>query len=133
MALPEHASYEAVADGGPIFSLEEQEERARQNVVLQNAFTYICKDPPLVKIPRLAIVEGLRMLAEEIRGDEKSMVDFWTYQEEHIGDPDYGFLGEIHPGLNVTGWRVMMALIDPLQYGRDIIAMSGPYQPTRKT
>lgn len=133
MANSERSPRGSVVDGGDVFSPEDKEELARQNVVLQNTFKYICKDLPIVKIPRLAIVEELRNLAEEIREGGKTIDDFWAYQEKHISDSDHQFLSEIHPGLNVVGWKVILAFIDPLTYGRDIIAMSRPYQPIRKT
>lgn len=133
MAISELAPHSSVADGGSVFSPEEQEELARQRVVLQNAFRYICNDPPMVKIPRLAIIEELRKLADEIGDGKKSIEDFWEYQEEHMGNPDHQFLNEGHPGLNVVGWKVILASIDPLTYGRNIIAMSGPYRPIQKT
>lgn len=132
MAISELAHRVSVVGGGDVFSPEEQEELARQNVILQNAFKYICDDPPMVKIPRLAIVGELRNLADEIREGRKTIDDFWAYQEAHIADSDHEFLGKTHPGLNVVGWRVILAFIDPLAYGRDIIVMSGPYQPKRK-
>lgn len=132
MAISELVPRSSVVGGGDVFSPEDQEERARQKAVLQNAFTYICNDLPMVKIPRLAIVEELRKLVEEIREGEKTINDFWEYQEKHIQDPAHQFLTEIHPSLNVVGWRVILAFVDPLTYGRDIIAMSGPYQPIRK-
>lgn len=132
MAISEQISRSSVVDGGDVFFAEEQKELARQRVVLQNAFKYICDDLPMVKIPRLAIVEELRNLAEEIRNGDKTINDFWAYQEDHMSDPTYQFLSDSHPGLNVVGWRVIMALIDPLRYGWDIKAMSGPYTPMSK-
>lgn len=132
MAISELAPHSSVADGGTVFSPEEQEELARQNVILQNAFKYICDDPPMVKIPRLAIVGELRNLADEIHEGRKTIDDFWAYQEAHIADSDHEFLGKTHPGLNVVGWKVILAFIDPLTHGRNIISMSGPYRPMQK-
>lgn len=121
MAFPEYVSHEAVADGGASLSLEDEAELERQKNLLMGAFAYISDEPnATVRIPRWAIVAELRKMAEDIRGGTKTMEDFWTYQEDHINDPAYEFLGEIHPGLNFAGWRVVMALIDPLGYGRDI-------------
>lgn len=121
MAFPEHGSFEAVADGGAPLSPKDVAELERQKNLLMGAFAYISDEPnETVRIPRLAIVAELRKLAEDIRGGTKAMEDFWTYQNRHIDDPAYEFLGEIHPGLNFAGWRVFMALIDPLGYGRDI-------------
>ena len=86
----------------------------------------------MTKIPRLAIVEELRNLANEIRSGKKTMEDFWTYQSEHINDSTYQFLSDIHPGLNVVGWRVIMAIIDPFTYGRDIKRAAGTNAPISK-
>lgn len=35
-------------------------------------------------------------------------------------DPQYVFLEGYYPGLDVTGWRILMALHDPLTYGKGI-------------
>lgn len=133
MASPEISIHRAVTDGKSSLSSEDQLELERQKNLFQGSFTYICDELEVrVKILRLAIVAELRNMADEIRGGKKTIEAFWTYQEEHIDDPAYEFLGKIHPGLNVAGWRVFMALIDPLAYGRDVKAMSGPYTPMSK-
>lgn len=123
MACPEQASCEAVVDGNPSLSPEDKAELERQRNLLHGSFAYISEEKEeTVRIPRLAIVVELRKMADDIHDGTKMMEDFWTYQELHIDDPAYEFLSENHPGLNVAGWRVFMALIDPLAYGREIQA-----------
>lgn len=121
MALPEIAPLRAVTNGKDVISPEDKAELERQQNLLRGAFAYISDEPiEAIRIHRLAIITDLRQMAEDIGRGTKTMNDFWTYQDIYIDDPVYGFLSEIHPGLNVAGWRVVMALIDPLTYGRAV-------------
>lgn len=123
MVLPEQSPSVAVSDAA-------EPERQRQRNLFQGAFAYIENEPDeRIKIPRLSIVEDLRQMVRDIHAGEKTIGDFWVYQDLHIDDPGYSFLGEQHPGLNVSGWRVFMALIDPLTYGRNIQVADGSRAP----
>ena len=69
---------------------------------------------------RLVIIEQLRTLVTKIRTHELKTEVFFAYQDTNFALSEYAFLAEPHPGLNVTGWRVFMVLMDPLQYGQTI-------------
>ncbi len=126
MALPETAPpLRAVTNGKDFIFSEDRAELERQQNLLRGAFAYISDEPiEAIRIHRLAIITDLRKMVKDIRGGTKTMNDFWTYQDTYIDDPAYGFLADFHPGLNVAGWRVVMALIVPLKYGRSIEASS---------
>lgn len=68
------------------------------------------------RLARLHIVEQIR---ERIRSGW-SLTDLLTYQDEHFEESTYEFLTDGYPGLNVNGWKVLMAIIDPLGQGRNI-------------
>lgn len=104
-------------------TLEDQLELMRQSNLLRGAFDYIGDDSflsPQVKERRMAIVSEVRGWVESIHKREASLDDFLRYQDEKLENPEFLFLGESYPGLNVAGWRVILALIDPLKYGRNI-------------
>lgn len=64
-----------------------------------------------------AIVCEVRALVAKIRVEKRDPQEFFAYQDVHFGDPHYAFLEEPYPGLNVNGWRVFMAELDPVKYG----------------
>lgn len=64
-----------------------------------------------------AIVVRTRSFIAKIRLDKRDAQEFFTYQDEHFDDPEYAFLKDLYPGLNVNGWRVLMAELDPKKYG----------------
>jgi len=69
---------------------------------------------------RLHIIDELRVLVQKIRNNEVKPDDFFAFQDKHFDNPKYAFLSAELPGINIVGWRVFMALMDPLQYGKTI-------------
>lgn len=67
-----------------------------------------------------AIVNEARALIAKIRKEKRDQKEFFTYQDEHFDNPHYAFLEEEYPGLNVNGWRVLMAELNPIKYGTAI-------------
>ncbi len=76
--------------------------------------------PAEMKARRTMIIEEITSLTDRIRRKELTIDKFFSYQDAHLEESDYQFLSQPHPGLNVTGWRVFMACIDPLRYGKTI-------------
>lgn len=104
-------------------TLEDQLEIVRQSNLLRGAFDYIADDSflsPEVRERRMAIVSEVRGWVAKIHTREASLDDFFAYQDDKLDKPEFLFLGQVYPGLNVAGWRVILALIDPLKYGRSI-------------
>lgn len=104
-------------------TLEDQLEIVRQSNLLRGAFDYIADDrflSPEVRERRMAIMGEIRGWVERIHKREALLDDFLAYQDEKFENPEFRFLGEVYPGLNVAGWRVILALIDPMKYGRNI-------------
>jgi hypothetical protein len=67
-----------------------------------------------------SIVSELTDLVTDIRSKKKESSALFDFQDKHFDEPEYRWLQEYYPGLNVTGWRVFMALMDPLKYGEKI-------------
>lgn len=80
------------------------------------------------RLARLSIVEQMR---ENIRSGW-TMKDLLGYQDEHFEDSRCTFLAEAYPGLNVNGWKVLMAIVDPFGHGRIIERSSGVRAPISK-
>lgn len=79
------------------------------------------------KARQMAIIESARMLIARIRKGENApdghaltSEDFFAYQDAHFDDPDYAFLIDLHPGLNSNGWRLLLAEMDPVKWGKSI-------------
>lgn len=86
-------------------------------------FQYLDKDesiPEDERDKRIKIVSSLMELVTGIRLKKADSSAFFDYQDIHFDEPDYTWLQELHPGVNVNGWRVIMALMDPLKYGENI-------------
>lgn len=69
---------------------------------------------------KVSILMGLSAIVTEICERRGSIDDFKEFQNTVIDLPDYAFLREPYPGLNVTGWSIFFAMIDPLTYGAKI-------------
>lgn len=74
-----------------------------------------------IRLAQLFIVEQIR---EHIRSGW-TITDLHRYQDEHFEKPTHAFLIDEYPGLNVIGWKVFMALLDPLKHGTIIQRSSG--------
>lgn len=68
------------------------------------------------RLAQLHIVEQIRAHIK----DGWSILDLGEYLDQHFEDADHQFLSERYRGLNVNGWSVFMAVIDPIGYGRKI-------------
>lgn len=83
-------------------------------------FHYLNIDPSISegdRIEKNKIVTTLTSLVSDIRSKNKEASAFFDYQDLHFDEPDHVWLQEQHPGVNVSGWRVVMILMDPMKYG----------------
>jgi len=76
--------------------------------------------PEPERMKRKATVEKLTSLVLGIRYKVAEGSAFIDYQDNHFDEPDHAWLQEKHPGVNVTGWGVIMILMDPLKYGQGL-------------
>lgn len=115
---------------------EERELKRQRNLIgtVETVFSHLndpIRDPLMAseevvrlnndRLARLHIVEQIR---EQIRSGW-TITDLLRYQDEHFEDPTHAFLTDEYPGLNVIGWKVFMALVDPLKHGTVIQRSSG--------
>lgn len=129
MALAEIKPCAAAVSGGEALSPEDKKELDRQyNLFGLTAFDFLKDEPDKGKrAERLAVVSELKQLACDVRKGVKTMDDFLARQDKLMAIPANEFLELPYPGLNFAGWRVMMALADPLKYGREIMLSSGSW------
>lgn len=134
MVLLETRPCVAADSGGKALSLEEKRELNRQYTLFgRTAFDYLNGEPDAAKkAERFAVVSMLKQLACDIQKGEKTTEDFFTLQDTLMKNPANTFLEESYPGLNVAGWRVIMALIDPITYGTVIQGSSDVRGPISK-
>lgn len=98
-------------------SPQDRLELERQQQLLGNAFSA----PEYTQDPKRGhILAALRLRVDAIRNGNETIEDFLRFQESVFGSRDYTFLQDPHPGLNVNGWRILLAMADPLTYGRNI-------------
>lgn len=112
---------EAVVDRPQTDPLEV--ETKRQKEFFEGAYSFIRRDPILTaeeKERRLLKVGELKGWTDEVRTGRKSMVEFWKLQEEKENMPDYLFFAETVEGLTVNWWRLALAQIDPLKFGKGV-------------
>lgn len=98
-------------------SPEDREELDRQKELLQGVFQI----PQYTSDPKkVSILAGVETVTLATCQSESPIEDFLHFQEGVINLHEYAFLSETYPGLNVNGWRIFLAKIDPLTYGRAI-------------
>jgi hypothetical protein len=116
------------------YSMEEQLILARMEMLMNaKPFHYLDIDtliPQADKLKKKAIVLALNTLVTDIRLKKKEGSALLEYQDIHFDEPDHAWLRELHPGVNVNGWRVFMVLMDPLRYGQNL---NRPEQQVRGT
>ena len=96
---------------------QDLKEIERQKELLKDVFNL----PQYASDPRkVSILIGVATVVTEICERGGGITDFTKFQDRVINLPDYDFLSKPYPGLNVTGWSIFYALIDPLTYGRKI-------------
>ena len=117
-----------------LYSMDEQMILARMETLMNGRpFHYLDIDtsiPQADKLKRKAIVSALTTLVKDIRLKKKEGSAFFDYQDLHFEEPDHAWLQQQYPGVNVTGWRVIMVLMDPLKYGQNL---DHPLQNVRGT
>jgi hypothetical protein len=122
--VPEATPISPPTGGEKLYSMEELIILAKMEVVMNGApFHYLDTDtsiPEDDREKRKAIVSALTGLVTDIRSKKAESSALFDYQDRHFDEPEYKWLQEHYPGLNVNGWRVFIALIDPLKYGKDI-------------
>lgn len=112
---------EAVVDTPQTDPLEA--ETKRQKEFFEGAISFIGRDPLLTsqeKERRLLKTGELRGLIREIKSGGKTMDEFWKFQEEKENMLDYLFFAETVEGLNVNLWRLALAQINPLKFGKGV-------------
>lgn len=96
---------------------EDGKEIARQKSLLQTAFTGAeYRGNP----KHASILAELQLKVQRVCDDLDSLDDFLEFQKSVASTDDYAFLGVAHPGLNKTGWGILLIEINPLKYGRDL-------------
>lgn len=111
------AEHQRPVDKKDINSPWARQELARQKTVLARAF----EDPFYTGDPhRKAILETVHTRIDDIKNGKGSLQDFLDFQKNAVLNPDYAFLELDHPGLNASGWGVLMAQLDPLMHGTGI-------------
>jgi len=117
-----------------LYSMDEQMILAKMETFMNGRpFHHLDIDtsiPQADKLKRKAIVSVLTTLVTDIRLKKKEGSALFDYQDLHFEEPDYTWLQELHPGVNVNGWRVIMIRMDPLKYGQNI---DHPLQNVRGT
>jgi len=118
----------------PLYSMDEQMILTRMETFMNSKpFRYLDIDtsiPQADKLKRKAIVSKLTALVTDIRLKNKEENALFEYQDNHFDEPDHTWLKELHPGVNVNGWRVFMILMDPFRYGQNV---DRPLQQVRGT
>ena len=106
----------------PLYSMDELMILARMERFMNGKpFHYLDIDtsiPQADKLKRKAIVEKLSSIVLGIRYKVAEKSALFDYQDIHFDEPDHTWLQELHPGVNVNGWRVTMVLMDPVKYGQ---------------
>ena len=69
---------------------------------------------------RKVIVSELTGIVTDIRLKKTEERTLFEYQDVHFDEPEYAWLQELHPGVNVSGWGVVMILMNPMTYGKNI-------------
>lgn len=122
------------ASGVSPYSLEEQTVLAKIKTFMNGEpFHYLNTNASLSNAERLkrqTTVATLKQLVTDIRLKKKDENALFDYQDDHFDEADYTWLQELHPGVNVTGWRVFMILMDPVKYGQ---GLDHPEQQVRGT
>jgi hypothetical protein len=117
-----------------LYSMDELMILAKMETCMNGKpFHYLNIDTTILpddKLRRKEIISELTTLFINIRLKKKEESAFFDYQNLHFDAPDYAWLQQQHPGVNVNGWRVVMALMDPLKYGQKI---DHPIQQVRAT
>ncbi len=98
-------------------SHQDEEEIVRQGEILKGVFHI----PQYTSDPmKVSILAGVEAVVSTICQSDKPIENFLHFQDSVINLSEYAFLSETYPGLNVNGWRIFLAKIDPLTYGRQI-------------
>jgi hypothetical protein len=122
--VPEATPVSPPTGGEKLYSVEELMILAKIQVFMNGRpFQYLDKDESISedeRDKRKKIASSLKELVTDIRSKKAEASALFDYQDRHFDEPEYAWLQEEYPGLNVTGWRVIMALEDPLKYGKDI-------------
>lgn len=106
------------------YSTDEQVIIKKMESLMNGApFHYLEKDESISgdeRDTRRQIISSLNNLILNIRSKKADLKEFFDYQDMHFDAPDHAWLQTEHPGVNVTGWRVVMVLMDPLTYGKGL-------------
>lgn len=121
---PEVSPGSSPAGEQKLYSMEEQEVLVKMEIFMNGKpFHFLDIDtsiPEPERRKRKAIAEKLTSLVLGIRRKEAEGSALFDYQDIHFDEQDHTWLQEVHPGVNVNGWRVMMILMDPLKYGKGL-------------
>lgn len=97
--------------------LTDEEELHRQHEMFHDPFNL----PEYTEDPRrLNILAVVKTKIKDIRDRGSGSAEFLDFQLTVIDNPDYIFLQQPYPGLNTNGWGVLLAMLDPLKFGRHI-------------
>lgn len=104
----------------------EAKELQRQSELLRNAFEYLLS--PSYREEREITETEARRRYDAVQGlkttDYDATLDSLCDSKSGEFLPDYAFLSETHLGLNVTLSGVILALQNPLQFGKQVQRMS---------
>ena len=89
--------------------------------------------PEDIRLRKKEIRSALTTLVTDIRLKKKPESELFDYQDLHFEDSDHAWLSELHPGLNVNGWRVFMAEMNPLKFGQNIERPMAKFHSTFKS
>jgi hypothetical protein len=107
-----------------LYSMDEEMILAKMHMLMNGEpFHYLDTDMSISQVDKLkrkAIVSSLTTLVADIRLKKKEGSALFDYQDLHFDEPDHAWLQEEHPGVNGSGWRVCMILMDPLRYGQNL-------------
>jgi hypothetical protein len=121
---PDTSSPSSPAGEQKLYSMDEQTILAKMEMLMNGKpFHYLDRDTLISeqeRAKRKAIVEKLTSVVLGIRYKSAEGNTLFDYQDLHFDEPDHAWLQEKHPGVNVSGWGVIMILMDPLKYGKNL-------------
>ncbi len=123
-SVPEATPIPPPTGGEKVYSVEELMILAKIQVLMNGRpFQYLEKDDSISddeRGKRSKIASSLMELVADIRSKKADSSAFFDYQDIHFDEPEHAWLQELHPGVNVNGWRVIMTIMDPVKYGEKI-------------
>lgn len=106
------------------------------SMISGESFHYLDRDttsPEDVRVRMKEIISTLATLVTDIRLKKKPESELFDYQDLHFEDSDHAWLSELHPGLNINGWRVFMAEMSPLKFGQNVERPLAKFHSTFKS